>query len=575
MPTPPRKRPAGAPREPANEPAPDQQPAPESANEPEPEGPPGTEPETHAETQPETQAEDQPVSSPEDQPVSPAEPGAKDDPAQDGPVDDSAVADAPIADTPAVDSPALDSPVDDAVGAAPALADTADLSEVEIEALRLRVQELEQKLEAEGPADGAAPAPRRVRAGWWRPTIAALLVVIAALCAPAAVVARWARDEVSDTDRYVSTVAPLASDPAIQSAIINRITTEIFTRVDVQAVTNQAADALAAQGLPVVSTTLRALAAPIESSLQSFVKTQVTKIVESPAFANAWVAANRTAHEQLVAVLTGKDTENVTITDDAVKVNLGPIIATVKQQLVAQGFSLASQIPTVNASFTIFQSADITKAQRAFSALDKAATWLPILALVALAGAVFLVRDRLKMLMIGFLAVAASMLLLGAALNIFREVYLNALPASTSASAAGVLYDTLTHSMRLSLRAVLVVSLAVAIGAWLSGRSSGAAATRRGITRAAAAIRGGTEHVGLNTGPVGAFFFQYKNALRGVAIGVAVLTYVLASHPTGSWTLTVLLVLLVVLAVIELIARPPAPTSNESISLGPEAARQV
>ncbi len=440
-------------------------------------------------------ADDQPLSAPEDQAASCPRPAER-QPRR---------AEAEVA-----------SPAEAAQHESAPMADTADLTEVEIETLRLRVQELEQKLETDGAAAAAAPAPRRVRAGWWRPTIAALLVVIAALCAPAAVVARWARDEVSDTDRYVSTVAPLASDPAIQSAIINRITTEIFTRVDVQAVTNQAADALAAQGLPVVSTTLRALAAPIESSLQSFVKTQVTKIVESPAFANAWVAANRTAHEQLVAVLTGKDTENVTITDDAVKVNLAPLIATVKQQLVAQGFSLASQIPTVNASFTIFQSQDITKAQRAFSALDKAATWLPILALVALAGAVFLVRNRLRMLMIGFLAVAASMLLLGAALNIFREVYLNALPASTSASAAGVLYDTLTHNMRLSLRAVLVVSLAVAIGAWLGGGSSAAAATRRGITRAAAAIRGGTEHVGLNTGPVGAFFFQYKNALRGV-----------------------------------------------------------
>ena len=261
-------------------------------------------------------------------------------------------------------------------------------------------------------------------------------------------------------------------------------------------------------------------------------KTQVTKIVESPTFADAWVAANRSAHEQLVAVLTGKDTDNVTITDDAVQVNLAAVIDTVKQHLVAQGFSLASQIPTVNATFTIFQSTDITKAQRAFSALDKAATWLPILALLALAGAVSLVRDRLRMLMIGFLAVAASMLLLGVALNIFREVYLNAVPASAvPADAAAVLYDTLTHFIRLSLRAVLVVSLAVAVGAWLGGRSSSAAASRRGITRAAAAIRGGTEHVGLNTGPVGAFFFRYKNALRGMAIGVAVLVYVAGQSP--------------------------------------------
>ncbi len=63
--------------------------------------------------------------------------------------------------------------------------------------------------------------------------------------------------------------------------------------------------------------------------------------------------------------------------------------------------------------------------------------------------------------------------------------------------------------------------------------------------------------------------------MRGTAIGVAVVVYVAASHPTGSWTLTVLVVLVVVLAVIELIARPPVPSTNEPISLGPEAARQV
>ena len=59
----------------------------------------------------------------------------------------------------------------------------------------------------------------------------------------------WARNQVTNTDRYVRTVAPLASDPAIQQAVADQITAQIFTYLDVQGLTNQAVDALAAQGV--------------------------------------------------------------------------------------------------------------------------------------------------------------------------------------------------------------------------------------------------------------------------------------------------------------------------------------
>ena len=67
-----------------------------------------------------------------------------------------------------------------------------------------------------------------------------------AVLAPLSIVAIWARDIVSDTDRYVETVAPLAEDPAVQNVVIQRITTEIVNRIDVRAVTQEAIDALAA-----------------------------------------------------------------------------------------------------------------------------------------------------------------------------------------------------------------------------------------------------------------------------------------------------------------------------------------
>ncbi len=168
-----------------------------------------------------------------------------------------------------------------------------------------------------------APAPSGRRSGWWRPWVAGVLITIGALLAPLSIVATWAHDEVSDTDRYVATVAPLGSDPAVQNAIIDRITTEIFARLDVKAVTNEAVDALAAQGLPPrVADSLRALSTPLANGVRSFVTERVTRIIKSPEFEDAWVAANREAHTQLVAVLTGEGTDAVNVTGNTVSVNL-------------------------------------------------------------------------------------------------------------------------------------------------------------------------------------------------------------------------------------------------------------
>jgi hypothetical protein len=40
------------------------------------------------------------------------------------------------------------------------------------------------------------------------------------------------RSEVLDTDHYVATVAPLASDPAIQAEIADKVTQQITDSVD-------------------------------------------------------------------------------------------------------------------------------------------------------------------------------------------------------------------------------------------------------------------------------------------------------------------------------------------------------
>ena len=69
------------------------------------------------------------------------------------------------------------------------------------------------------------------RGGRGRTAVAALLVTLVAVLAPCTIAARWAHDEVTDTDRYVETVAPLADDPAIQAAVTRRVTDEILRRL--------------------------------------------------------------------------------------------------------------------------------------------------------------------------------------------------------------------------------------------------------------------------------------------------------------------------------------------------------
>jgi hypothetical protein len=178
----------------------------------------------------------------------------------------------------------------------------------------------------------------------WRTIVAVLLIVIGCVLAPLAGVAVWARNQVTNTDRYVRTVAPLAADPAIQAAVADQITTQIFTYLDVQGLTNQAVDALAEQGLrPQLADRLRGLAGPLASGIQSFVRTEVAKIVQSQAFADAWTQANRVAHQALVKALTGQGDRAVTVANDTVSVNLAPFIQTVKQRLVDSGFDLAAR----------------------------------------------------------------------------------------------------------------------------------------------------------------------------------------------------------------------------------------
>jgi hypothetical protein len=424
---------------------------------------------------------------------------------------------------------------------------------------RLRAENAALRARIARPAAGAGAG--RAVGQRWRTIVAVLLITVGCALAPLSVVAVWARNQITNTDRYVQTVSPLARDPAVQAAIADQITAQIFNYIDVQGLTVQAADALASRGLPPrLSEQLRALAVPIASGVRSFTRDQVGKVVASDAFADAWVQANRLVHAELVKALTGKGGGAVTVENDTVSVNLASFIQTVKQQLVAAGFTIAARIPEVNASFVVFRSADIARARAGFNLLTTLGNWLPVIMLVVLAIGVYVARDHRRALLGAALGVAAAMVLLALTLAVFRSVYLNAIPSEVlPRDAAAVIYDTVVRFLRLGLRTVLVLALVVAAGAFLTGQSVSAVRTRESLARGIGWLRASSEQAGFRTGPVGSWVYANKRALRVGAVLVASLALVFWGRPTGQVVILLSVLLLVLLGIIELLGRPPAP----------------
>jgi len=224
---------------------------------------------------------------------------------------------------------------------------------------------------------------------------------------------------------------------------------------------------------------------------------------------------------------------------------------------VSEGFSFASRVPEVDASFTIFEAPNIGVAQKWFSWLDTLARALPILVVVLLLTAVLLARDRRRTLLGIGLSIVASMVLLGLCLNVVRPVYLDAVPSSVlPGDAAAAIYDTLVQFIRSALRAVGVVFLAIALAAFWFAPTGAGASMRAGSVNVLDRLRSRAGRAGGNPGPVAQFLGTYRTFTRVVIVSVAALAYVALDHPTAGNAVTAVVAVVIGLVVVEFLAVP-------------------
>ncbi|MFD9127380.1 hypothetical protein ACFV0G_21895, partial [Kitasatospora sp. NPDC059571] len=243
------------------------------------------------------------------------------------------------------------------------------------------------------PAPGGPPARRPDRRPL-RTATAAVLIVLAALLTPLGVLASWVHTEIADTDRYVATVAPLADNPAVQSAVADRVTAEIVRQIPVDSLLN----GLVPGGTPLLGDLLKGLGPALTGGVDALVRTGVEDFVRSDAFREVWTDLNRDAHAALDKEVTGAGGGAVRIDGDTVVLDLAPVVARVKASLAASGFAAAGAIPEIHTSYTLVRSAEVGRVRTGLRLLSLAGPWVGVLAVLCGAAGVLAAVHRRRAL---------------------------------------------------------------------------------------------------------------------------------------------------------------------------------
>lgn len=379
------------------------------------------------------------------------------------------------------------------------------------------------------------------------------LIVLGCLLAPLALTAVWVHTQLTDTDRFAATMSPLIREPAVQQTITDRVTDEVFSRLDIAGLTERAVRALADRGLPEeIAGPLRGLAGPAASGVRGLVHDKVGELVASPAVARLWDRAIRAGHEQLTAVLEG-NSEAVVISGGQVRLDLAPFVAAGKQALSEAGLTAVNRLPDLHPTVPIADARTLERARSAYTLLDRLAAWLPWISLTLLAAGTAFARDRRRTLVRAAGGVAAGMLALAVCVPITRAVLIDQVPPAAVPAVAPV-YDLAAGFLREGIRTVFAVAVVVALGAFVTGPSATAVALRTRLSCASARVRA---HLGgVSSGPAGRALRANLNAVRAGLIGLAVLVFVFLEQPSAAAVLVLAAVLVCCLGVVQVLAAP-------------------
>ncbi len=356
----------------------------------------------------------------------------------------------------------------------------------------------------------------------WRRVISIVLVVLASVIGFFSVYALWVKRQALETDTWTRTSSELLENEDIRNAVADFLIAELYANVDVEGEI--------AKRLP---PEIEGLAGPVAGGLRQAGGEAARQALEQPRVQAAWENANRTAHQQLLAVIDD-DSDAVSTSDGAVILDLRAILSRLAVQLGLPS-SLSDKLPADAAQLEVLRADQLEAAQDGVSILRTLAWVLTALTLVLYALAIFINRGRRRETLrsVGIALVAVGILVLFVH-GIAGNVVVGAL-TDTAASEPPVqaTWDITTSLLVATGQGIIAYGIVIVLAAWFAGPSASATWARRGVTP---------------------YLRQPRFAYSGLAILLALIFWLQPTEATQRLVPSLILIVLLVLGV-ELLRR--------------------
>lgn len=406
----------------------------------------------------------------------------------------------------------------------------------------------------------AEPTPTKRRIG--ARSIAAVLALILGLgLLPLGTITYWGNRTVTDTERYLETMQPLAYDESVQDALAVFITDKIEEQIDPEALVNQVF-----AGLIEEYPSLKALVPIISGAVDSLIAQVVDRLVRSDQFKQLWDLANVAAQKGLMAILEGRDDGPVSLQGDEVVLDISVLIDQVKQGLVDRGFSAAANInvPQADRQIVLLEAPQLAQIRTIYSFTSPIAAALVYIAILLLVLAVVLARRRPRMTAWagGGAAVGGGLLVIG--LGIGETVFVNTLEGTPFEKASQTFYDQLLKFLYNGAYSLIVLGIIVfAVGLYLCGA--------RWAIELRATVNNLADDIAANvpTGPITSSGEWVAAQARWLRVAVAVLFAIMVgigNDLSVARTIWAALIALLLLGIIQVWAAAGRRTAAEQVS---------
>ena len=299
------------------------------------------------------------------------------------------------------------------------------------------------------------------------------LVIFGSVLAFLSVFAIWIERQALNTDDWVSTSGRLLQNSTIRAAVGEYLVDQLYENVNVEHELKE-----------ILPGDTKELAGPAAGGLRQVAGQGAEKVLETSTAQSLWEDANRSAHEQLLAVLENKK-EAVSTAGGEVSLNLGSLLTNLAGQ-VGLASDLAEKLPADAGQIRILRSDQLKTAQSIAIAIKGLALVLSILTFVAFGAAIYLSRDSrwVAVLFSGIGLIAAGFAVV-IARHVAGGIVVDQLVTAQSAKPAGEAAWSIGTSLMTSIATtVIIVGVLFSAAGWLGSPTGSARSSRRVIAPA-------------------------------------------------------------------------------------------